>query len=315
MTGSMDISVVIVSWNSQAIVAQCLEALTRHRSKYSFEIILVDNASSDGTPDMAASRFPQVRLIRNSENLGFAKANNIGIRQAKGRYVCLMNSDIVIRDACFDRMIEYLEQHADIGILGPKLLNPDLTLQDSCQSFPTLWNNLCEALSLNRLFPRSRFFSERHWIFFAHDRICDVPVLPAAFWLVRREAFEQEGLFDEQFFIYCEDMDLCKRFWNRGWKVIFSPEAEAVHHHGGSSSNLPARFHLEQQRTALQYWRKHHGRLGVFGISVVKVLHHLIRLIPRLAALLRPGKDKKAAIADIQRSFYSILFYLRIYRL
>ena len=308
----MDISVVIVSWNSKEIVRQCLEAVCNHRSKYRYEIILVDNASTDGTPDMVEEQFPRVRLIRNSDNLGFSKANNIGIREGKGRYICLMNSDIVLREHCFDLMLDYEDRHPDIGILAPKLLYPDLSIQDSCQSFPTLWNNLCEAFALNKMFPRSSFFSGRHWIYFAHDRICEAPVIPAAFWMVRRAAFDSMGLLDEQFFIYCEDMDLCKRFWKGGWRVVFYPEAEAIHYHGGSSSNLPARFHLEQQRTALQYWRKHHGSLGVFGISSVKVLHYLLRLVPNLIFSLISGKNREKRKANIQRATLSILFYLKI---
>lgn len=306
----MDISVVIVSWNSQAIVAHCLEALAHHQTRYSFEVILVDNASSDGTPEMVEQRFPQVRLIRNMENLGFSKANNIGIRLATGRYVCLMNSDIVIREHCFDLMVKYLEKHPGIGILGPQLLNPDLSIQGSCESLPTLWNALCEALFLNKIFPRSRFFSERYWSFFKHDRICNVPVLPAAFWMIPQKVLERVGLLDERFFIYGEDNDFCRRLKDQEWKVVFYPKAEAIHYHGGSSSNMRVRFHLEQHRASLQYWQKHHGIMGVIGISSIRTVHYLLRLIPNLMAYFLFSKNRNDRKKNIRKCIYSILFYL-----
>lgn len=308
VTGEVDISVVIVTWNARQIVSQCLEALTAHQSRYSFEIILVDNASTDGTPDMVEQRFPQVTLIRNSENLGFAKANNIGIRRATGRYVCLMNSDIIIRDGCFDRLLEYQESHPDVGILAPKLLNPDLSLQRSCKSLPTLWIVLCEALAFDRLFPRSRFWGGRLWEFFDYNSIREAPVIPAAFWMVRREVFDQIGLLDEQFFFYGEDNDFCRRVGDEEFKIVFHPEAEAIHYHQGSSSGTPVRFHVQLQRSTVQYFRKHHGMLQVIAYRAIGVLRHFIRLTGHVLLCFCRKTNRNYLYMKIKINFRVLMF-------
>src|SRR5208283_2298136 len=214
LSTAMDISVVIVSWNAKDFLEQCLRSLADSPTSLRSEIIVVDNASTDGSPEMIETIFPQVKLIKSDQNLGFAKANNIGIRESTGRYVSLINSDVKVLGNCLDPLAEYLEQHPDVGNVGPRVLNRDMTLQSTCRRFPTLWNNFCEASGLSKVFRGSRFFSGEHMFFFPHDRELDVNVLVGCFWMVRKETFKDVGMLDEDFFIYAEDVDWCRRCWN-----------------------------------------------------------------------------------------------------
>jgi GT2 family glycosyltransferase len=278
-TEHVDISVIILSWNTKILLLRCLDSIINSKSKPNIEVIVVDNGSTDGSVHAVREKYPEVIVIRNDANLGFAKGNNIGIIRSRGRYICLINSDVEVLDSCFDLLYDYMEQNRSVGIVGPKILWPDFTLQDSCREFPNLWNNFCAAIKLNKLFPKSNFFSGEHMMFFAHDRICRVDSLVGAFLLVRKEAIDQVGGFDERFFIYAEEIDLCRRFWMQGWEVVFYNRAEIVHYGRGSSSREPLRFTLEQQKSILQYWRKHHGRLSQIGIRSIALLYHVLRIM------------------------------------
>lgn len=273
----MDATIIIVSWNAKKHLVNCLNSLSQS-SGHTQEIIVVDNGSTDGSPKAVEEQFPQVRLIRNNENLGFAKANNIGIRESKGRYVCFVNPDVIVHDACIEKLIEFMDKNPSVGMSAPKILNPDGTLQVSCRHFPSIWNNLCQAIGLNKLFPKSVFFSEPQMKYWAHNETRIVDVLSGCFWMVRREALDKVGLLDEDFFIYAEDIDWCRRFHNAGWDVVFYPQAEAVHFHGASSSNAPIRFNLEMQKADLQYWRKHHGRKGQLAYWMTVLVRQLVRI-------------------------------------
>ena len=155
-----EISIVIASWNAKRHLLKCLKSIGKTVTNHSHEIIVVDNSSSDGSADAVASQFPQVVLIRNQENLGFAKANNIGIRASSGQYVCLINSDVIVLRGCIEKLIEFMDSRPAAGIVGPRILNPDGSPQPQCRHFPTLWNGFCQAMGLNKLFPKSAFFSE-----------------------------------------------------------------------------------------------------------------------------------------------------------
>jgi GT2 family glycosyltransferase len=282
----MDISIVIVSWNARAYLEECLHSLRECHSSRSIEIVTVDNASTDGSPEMVATEFSEVTLIRNNSNFGFAKANNIGVRAASGQYIALINSDVRVLPNCLDRLADFLDRNPGVGNVGPRILNHDLSLQSSCRKFPTLWNNFCEASGLHRIFPRLPFFSTEHMLYFAHDRVRTVDVLVGCFWMLRREAWENIGVLDENFFIYAEDVDWCRRCWNVGWKVAFCPEAEAVHYRAASSANDPARFAVEQQRAVLRYWDKYHGWASCLGIRGILLSRHMLRYLLGLAARL-----------------------------
>jgi GT2 family glycosyltransferase len=274
----LEISIIVVNWNTRRLLLDCVESIVSNRPSRSFEIVVVDNGSTDGSPDAVAAAFPHVRCIRTGENLGFAKANNIGIRASRGRYVCFVNSDVKVLGACFDILCGFLDGEPSAGIVGPKILWPDRTLQDSCRQFPSLWNNFCIAVGLDKLFPRSGIFSGEHMIYFPHDRVREVDSLVGCFLLIRRESLERAGAFDEDYFIYSEEVDLCRRVRKHGWKIVFIPHAEAIHYGRGTSSSAPLRFFLEQKWSVLQYWDKHHGPLSLLTYALISLGNHLIRL-------------------------------------
>jgi GT2 family glycosyltransferase len=278
-SSSVSVSVIIVSWNARDYLMQCLKSLSPEVCRYPMEVIVVDNASSDGSAESVENRHPGVRVIRNTANLGFAKANNIGISKSSGRYLCLVNSDVKILKDCITHLVDYCEQQPDVGMVGPRIYGGDGKLQRSCRGFPTLWNMFCRALALDTLFPQSKLFtgySLSHW---SQDAIRSVDILSGCFWLVRRDALSQVGLLDESFFMYGEDMDWCKRFWIKDWKLVFVPTAEAIHFGGASSANAPVRFFIEMQRANLQYWRKHHSRPVVFCYFLISCLHLMLRTV------------------------------------
>jgi len=287
-----DLSIIIVSWNARQHLLNCLRSVA-DAWPYRQEIIVVDNASTDGSPEALEKQFPNIVLIKNQENMGFARANNIGIQRSSGRYLCLVNSDVIVLENCLNTLVEFMDENPSVGLAGPRILNPDRTLQPSCRHFPSLWNNLCQAVGLNHVFPKSAFFSEDFMRYWAHDEVRKVDVLSGCFWIARREAVEQVGFLDEEFFFYGEDVDWCKRFHLAGWGVVFYSEAEAIHFGGASSGNAPLKYFLELQNANLRYWRKHYGCLGGWGYTAISLLRHTLRLI--LAGIRYPmarsGRD------------------------
>ena len=305
-----DVSIVIVSWNARRYLAGCLESIAETAGHLDLEIIVVDNASSDGSPEMVHGSFPHVRLICSGENLGFAKANNLGLRAATGGYAFLINSDVVVRQGCLENLKKYLDTHPRVGMAAPRILNADGSLQPSCRRFPRVWNSICEMLALPNLFPRSPIFGGTFMHWWPHDGERRVEVLSGCFWAARREAVDEVGLLDESYFIYGEDIDWCKSFHQGGWDVVFFPGAEAIHFEGASSSNAPVRFYVEMQKARLQYWRKHHGRCGLAFCWTLSLLHQTSRLAIRsLLYVVRPasrgttGHKIKRSFACLRRQF------------
>jgi GT2 family glycosyltransferase len=289
---SVEISVVIVAWNAKRYLELCLDSLEEAPPRRSLEVLVVDNASADGTAEMVEARFPSVKLIRSAENLGFAKGNNVAIRQCVGRYIALVNPDVIVLPGCLDALADFLDQNPKVGNVGPRVLNPDGTLQNTCRRSPTLWNNFCETTGLAGLFKGSRLFAGQQMTFFPHDQTLAVDVVVGCFSMVRREAFEAVGLLDEGLFMYGDDVDWCRRCWNAGWEVVFFSGAQAIHDQGRTTAPYPVRFALAQQRSKIQYWTKHHSALAVFGIRIMLILHHLLRYLCAVASGLAHPENK-----------------------
>jgi hypothetical protein len=273
------VSVVIVVWNAQKYVLECLGSLREHCAQTCAEVIVVDNASTDGTPDLVAAMFPEFKLIRNPENFGFAKANNIGIAECSGDYICLVNSDVKFLDDCISPMVDHLAENPAVGMLGPKMLSASGEVRRSTMRFPTVWNNFCRAIGVDCFFKGSRFFGGMMMTDFDHRTTGPVEVLNGWFLLIRRSAIERVGLLDPQFFMYGEDVDWCYRFRQAGESVVFFAEAGAIHYGGASSANAPVRFYLELYRATWQYWRKHRGFLARMGFLMAFAIHHSVRLL------------------------------------
>lgn len=301
----LDLSFVVVSWNAKQYLVECLKSIETEAASFRYEIIVVDNGSSDGTIENLQANFPGVILICNGENLGFAKANNIGINKCKGKYICLINSDVKLLQECICSMVQYINAHPSIGILGPRIFNSDHTKQNSCKYFPTLLSEFFRAVALDAIFKNTRF----NVVFKPHsspDVITSVDVLSGCFWMVRKEAFDEAGLFDERFFIYAEDKDLCKRFKEKGWKIVYNPNAQAIHYGGASSANAPIRFYIEMQLANLQYWEKHFNRHGKYLYSIILFLFHVNRVIGYRLAKAVQRTNKEGYDHKIERSVSSL---------
>jgi GT2 family glycosyltransferase len=277
----VDVTVIIVSWNARSHLRNCLDSVHKSGGSMIREVIVVDNASTDGSPEMVEENFSQVTLIRSKENLGFARANNLGMKCASAAYFGLINSDVIVHPGCFESLVAFLDGHREVGLVGPKIFGSDGQLQRTCRRLPTLWNTFCRSLALDNLFCRWPLFSGREMRHWDQTSLAEVDVLNGCFWLARREAVDNVGGLDERFFFYAEDVDWCKRFRDAGWKVVFVPQATATHFGGGSSSNAPLKYSVEMLRANLAYWKKHRGILGMIAFYLLSVLHHFFRLILR----------------------------------
>lgn len=296
------LSIVIVTWNGKRYALECLESLHANSVGVPVEIIVVDNASTDGTPEAIRARFPDVNLVENRDNLGFAKANNIGMALSRGRYLSLINSDVVVPRGCLDRMLAVMEANQSVGIMGPRMLCPDGSVGLSVMQLPTVWNTLCAALALNSAFPKSRMFAGFSIRSDAISTPMDVQVVTGWFWMVSRTALQQVGGLDERFFMFGEDIDWCHRFLKAGWRVVYCGEAEALHYGGGSSADAPARFYVEMRRANLQYFRKHHGALGMAGYSLVIGVHELARIVGYSVSYCYNRQRRLEASSKVRRS-------------
>lgn len=278
-----EMSIIIVSWNAREYLVGCLMSLYEEDLPWA-EIIVVDNGSSDGSPDTIEELFPEVRLIRSDENLGFAKANNIGIMASSGKYVCLINSDVVVLGGCLEALKDRMDSDPSAGLVCPKVLNPDMTLQPTCRRFPSIKGAFLSAIGLD-----SRNYMR-------HDSVMEAEAVSGCFMLARRAAIDEAGLLDERFFFYAEDKDWCRRIRNSGWKIIYLPEAKAVHYGGSSSSAAPVKFYIELHKANLKYWRKYHGSLSAAIYLAIVMLHQALRIgSAAVVFALMPGRRTNEA--------------------
>jgi GT2 family glycosyltransferase len=247
------VSVVVVTYNALPWLERCLESVR------GYETIVVDHGSSDGTVELVRERFPQVRLIQ-EENVGLGAGSNAGMRVAAGDYFLLLNSDAWTVDDAVERLAGFADEHPEAAVVGPRLLNPDGSLQPSVRGFPTLWRLATEYLFLRKLAPRSRALNAFYGARFSHDEVREADFLMGACLLVRREAADTVGLFDEDFFMFSEETDWCYRFRQAGWKVLFFPGAEFVHVGGASTRQNWGPMFREQVRGHLRFLAKHRGR-------------------------------------------------------
>ncbi|MBC7289090.1 MAG: glycosyltransferase family 2 protein [Armatimonadetes bacterium] len=241
------LSVCIVTWNCREYVLECLRSISAEAEELAAEIIVVDNASTDSTPDAVAAQFPNVRLIVNPTNRGFAAANNQAIAVARGEFVLLLNPDTVAPPGALRELLQIARAHPEAGAIGPRLLNPDGSLQPSCRRFPSPWAAIFRNTLFGRLFPSNRWTREYLMQDWPHDQVREVDWVSGAAMLVRRQALAQVGLLDEAFFWGSEDVDYCKRLWDAGWKVLYTPTPAIVHRIGGSTDRAVLRT----------IWRRH----------------------------------------------------------
>jgi GT2 family glycosyltransferase len=294
---SIEMSVVIVAWNARHYLDLCLDSLAKAPPRRSMEVLVVDNASADGSAAMVESKYPWAKLIKSKENLGFAKGNNVAIRQAAGKYVALVNPDVIVFPGCLDALADFLDENPKVGNVGPRVFNPDMTMQSTCRRFPTLWNNFCSATRLESIFKGRPFFAGEHMFYFPHDRTLPVDVIVGCFSTIRRETFDEVGLLDEGLFMYGDDVDWCRRARNAGWEVMFHPGGQAIHDRGKTTAPFPEHFAVAQQRSIIRYWKKHHTVFGVLGIRAIMFFHHLVRYSTGVVSnLVRKGNSPQGEI-------------------
>lgn len=278
------VSIIFVNWNTRDLLLDALGSFLP-LSDFAAEVIVVDNASQDGSADAVEERFPEVRLIRSTENLGFAGGNNLGFRVARAPLVLLLNTDVLVVGDAIPTLVEYAEAHPEVGIAGPRVLNRDRTLQRSYFRYPSALNHFLGATYLYKLFPRSSFFNRQFYAGLDPDQPSSVEVVSGCAFLVRREVLERIGGFDEGYFMYCEEADLCFRAKETGWDIHFAPGSGSVVHFGGESSRLASRrMFLEYRRSQLLFFRKHHGplrrlaaRAGMMLFLAVRVPYWAVR--------------------------------------
>jgi GT2 family glycosyltransferase len=253
----MIVSVVIVTWNSREFVRNCLDSVLAANSSCNTRVIVVDNASSDDTPRIVRGSYPQVTLIENKQNLGYAKANNQGIEKVRGEYILLLNPDTQLLENSLASMLKFMEENPQIGALGPKLLNPDRTSQPSCREFPTFSTLFWEFSGLSRLFPKSRVFGRWRMGYFAFDQKREVDQPMGSCLMVRTEALKEVGTFDEEFPMFFNDVDLCYRIKQGGWKIYFFPDAQVIHCRGASTRKAKRRMIWLSHLAFYRFFNKH----------------------------------------------------------
>ncbi|MBI4429526.1 MAG: glycosyltransferase [Ignavibacteriales bacterium] len=270
--GHIDISVIIVNYNVRDFLYHALHSLYKASKRIRTEIIVVDNASDDGSVEMVRKRFPAVQLIPNKNNLGFAKANNIALKRARGKFLLLINPDTVVQEDTLSVMMNFFAEYPDAGLAGCKVLNPDGTFQLSCRrSFPTPWVALTKMTGLSKLFPRSSWFGKYNLTFLNTEETYEVDAVSGSFMMLRREIYERVGGLDEAFFMYGEDLDWCYRIQSAGWKVYYVHSTKIIHYKGEST-----------KRSGLDEIRTFYEAMHLF------VRKHLKSLFP-LSMLVRSG--------------------------
>jgi GT2 family glycosyltransferase len=257
----MDLSIVIVNWNTRGMLLKCLESVYETIKGRNFDAWVVDNGSTDGSPGEVRERFSRVRLIENSENLGFARANNQALKLIQSPYVVLLNSDAILTPAALDTMIDFMDRKEDIGICGPQLLNEDGTKQNSVANLPTLATELLNKSLLRRLFPEKYPGKELDI-----KEPMEVESIVGACMVVRKKAIESVGLLDEDFFFFLEETDWCKRMRDKGWKIFHLPGSRVYHVQSGSARLTNVRARVEYWRSRYTFFRKHGGPPGSWGL-------------------------------------------------
>ena len=258
----VDVAVIIVSFNVRADLRRCLDSLRMWPSKASIDIWVVDNASADGSAEMVRTDYPDVNLIANDYNAGFSRANNQAIRESDSRYVFLINSDAKVHAGTVDKLFDYAEANSRAAIIGPKVLNPDGTLQFSCRRFPSLGAGFFRNTWLGRLFPNNKYAADYLMANVNHNETRTVDWLSGCAMFIPRRVIGWIGGLDERFFMYCEDVDICKRAWDAGLQVMYMPDAVVTHAIGRSSDHVAERMIVEFHRSWYEYDLKHRPRGG-----------------------------------------------------
>lgn len=232
----MDLSVIIVNYNVKYFMENTIRSVNESVKDLTYEIIVIDNASKDGSYEYISEKFPEINYIYNESNLGFAKANNQGLKIAKGKYILILNPDTLAKEMSINSLVDYLEKHPETGLATCKIIGPEGTLDPSChRSFPTMWNSFCHLSGLSSIFPNSKIFASYNLSYLEDDRIAEVDAVSGSFMLFRRDIIDRGVLMPEEYFMYGEDIDFCYQIKKQGYKIEYVPIADIIHYRGQSS--------------------------------------------------------------------------------
>jgi len=306
----VELSIIIVNYNVKEFLQNLLHSIEKASLNISHEIIIVDNASDDGSVELIREKFPSVKLIANTENLGFGKANNQALAIAEGKYLLLINPDTIVSEDTFDKMISFFENNSGAGLAGCKILNPDGTLQLACRrSFPGPWTSFCKVTGLSNLFPKNKLFARYNLTYLNEDQTYEVDAISGSFMMMRKETYDTVGGFDEEFFMYGEDLDLCYRIQQAGFKVYYVHTTQIIHYKGESTK----RSRLDETKVfydAMHLFVKKHFS----GSFLVEVILRSAIGVRKVFAFL--GKSKLAiqsALIDFLLFDLCLFFAERIY--
>ncbi len=309
----IDVSVLVVNYNGGELVLRCLDSILQDTTGLAAEVIVVDNASADGSADATAARFPQVRQIRNADNVGFARATNQALRLAQGKILILLNNDAYFLPGALTKLLAFMADHLEADALGPKVLNPDSTVQRSCFHFPTLRDIFFESFYLSRLFPRSNFFNRLEMGNFRYDQLRQVDWVLGACMAVRRSTLDAVGPMDERYFMYSEELDWCFTMHEAGKHIYYWPEPTVVHYgqQGQESRRIQPHILARGFESRYTYFEKHYGRGYARWVRLVSVIGMFLRLVAILPATVlgdRPEARRRA------RAYLTVLRTSRVYQ-
>lgn len=273
----MKLSIIILCWNDLRVIGDCLQSIYDGTHSTEFEVIVSDNGSTDGSVEFIRKRFPLVRVIENGTNLRFAKANNVGIRASSGEYILILNPDTIIHDHTLDRLVAFADQHKKAGAFGCRVLNPDGTYQVSARPFVSLRGEWISALHLRPLGHLSDWFLSDSYVGWKGETQRTIDWHSGCFILARADLVKRLGGFDEQFFYYYEDLDLCRRIWDAGYPILYNPQVTITHLGGQSTKHSPLAFKLDSQITRFRYYYKYYGRKGVRASRRVSLVSLFLR--------------------------------------
>ena len=302
----MRLSVVFLNYNTRDLTRQALSSVLAAAEGLEVEIFVVDNASVDGSADMVAAEFPQVKLICNAANVGFAAGNNVALRQVTGEYVLLINTDTIVRRDALRTMVEFLDAHPEAGACGCKILDPDGTLQlDSRRGFPTPLAAFCKMSGLSRFFPKHPLIAHYHMTYLDPEQTAEVEVLSGSCMMVRKAAMDQVGLLDESYFMYGEDIDWCYRFHQAGWKSYYVSTTSIIHFRGESGRGTPLKILYRKSQAMSIFVNKHMARryrfFPLWLLQVGIALHGTFRLFARVGrALAMPLIDAGLVLCGLK---------------
>ena len=293
----LDLSIIIVSYNTKEFLRDCLNSIIKTISGVTYEVIVVDNASKDGSFEFVKNNFPKIKLIKNRENLGFSKANNLGVKKASGEYILFLNSDTVVKENTLKTMVSFIREHKDAGAVTCKVVMPNGKIDDaSHRGFPTPWNSFVHFSGLSKLLGKTTIFGGYNLGFMDLSKTHEIDALAGAFMLVRKKAGEKVNWWDEDYFFYGEDIDFCYRLKQNGWKIYYVPEVSILHYKGVSGGIKKQSRHIstadketriksqsERFKAMRLFYKKHYEqkypwfltRLVYFGIFLKQILSTL----------------------------------------